>query len=67
VPEPERFLVELRAEGPGPPAAVRLRRWLKAALRQHGLRCVSVRQAAGPGQAGEKDVLDEAEAAKAEL
>jgi hypothetical protein len=48
--DPQRFLVELRAEGPGPPAVVRLRRWLKTALRQHGLRCVSVREAAGPAR-----------------
>ena len=37
----EIFRVTLRAEGHGPPAIVRLRRWLKAALRSHGLRCVS--------------------------
>jgi hypothetical protein len=41
------FLVELRAEGEGPPAVVRLRRWLKAALRQHGLRCVRVQEMPG--------------------
>lgn len=31
--------VSLKAEGQGPPVAIRLRRWLKAALRGYGLRC----------------------------
>jgi hypothetical protein len=39
-----RFLVELRAEGPGPPAIIRLRAWLKTALRCHGLRAMSVQE-----------------------
>jgi hypothetical protein len=34
------FVVE--AEGAGPPAVVRVRRLLKAAIRAYGLRCVSV-------------------------
>jgi len=34
--------VSLKAEGPGPPVAIRLRRWLKAALRGYGLRCTAV-------------------------
>jgi hypothetical protein len=34
------YTVTLRATGDGPPAAVRLRRFLKAALRQYGLRCI---------------------------
>jgi hypothetical protein len=65
--DPQHYLVELRAAGPGPPAVIRLRRWLKAALRQHGLRCVSVREATGPGQAGQKDVFDEDEVPTPEL
>jgi hypothetical protein len=40
----EQFVVTLRAEGAGPPAVVRLRRWLKFALRGYGLRCVSAVQ-----------------------
>jgi hypothetical protein len=48
----ERYLVELRAEGAGPPAAIRLRRWLKACLRSYGLRCVSVEEVRTPAQAG---------------
>jgi hypothetical protein len=39
---PERFLVTLEAPPGGAPAAVRLRRFLKAALRSFGLRCVRV-------------------------
>jgi hypothetical protein len=34
-------MVVLKAEGPGPPAILRPRRWLKAALRGYGRRCVS--------------------------
>jgi hypothetical protein len=49
-PEARPFVVVLRAEGAGPPAVVRLRRWLKAALRQHGLRCVSVAEGPAAGQ-----------------
>lgn len=43
--EPERVRVTLQADGPGPPVEVRLRRWLKAALRAWGLRCVRVEPA----------------------
>jgi hypothetical protein len=42
MPERETFLVTLTAEGNGPPATVRLRRWLKACLRGYGLRCLRV-------------------------
>jgi hypothetical protein len=38
----ERFTVGLVADGDGPPAAIRLRRWLKEGLRTHGLRCDGV-------------------------
>jgi len=34
-----------RAEGDGPPTAVRVRRLLKAALRAYGLRCVRIGEA----------------------
>jgi hypothetical protein len=46
--EPE-YLVSLRAEGAGPPAHVRLKRWLKACLRCYGLRCTDVESLGGPG------------------
>ncbi|MBC7783161.1 MAG: hypothetical protein H7144_04915 [Burkholderiales bacterium] len=36
------FTVELRVEGDGPPAEIRLRRLLKSALRTYGLRATSV-------------------------
>lgn len=38
----ERYLLVLAPVGPGPPAAVRLRRFLKLALRGHGLRCIRI-------------------------
>jgi hypothetical protein len=41
-PDAGPFVVVLRAEGAGPPVAIRLRRWLKTALRAHGLRCVRI-------------------------
>lgn len=37
---PEIWTLQFRAEGNGPPVAVRVRRLLKAALRQYGLRLV---------------------------
>lgn len=46
--QPDEILVRLRAEGPGPDAAVRLRRWLKQALRTAGLRAVSVEPSPPP-------------------
>ena len=36
--------VTLRAVGPGPPAIIRLRRWLKTALRSWGLRAVALEE-----------------------
>lgn len=39
-----RYILELRAEGPGPEGIIRLRRLLKCALRAFGLRCVDVRE-----------------------
>jgi len=44
----ESYIVELKAEGAGPPGIVRLRRLLKAALRAFGLRCTSVSAANPP-------------------
>jgi hypothetical protein len=41
----------LKAEGPGPPAILRLRRWPKHALRCHGLRAVRVEELPAAGQA----------------
>jgi hypothetical protein len=43
-PNDPHYLVTLKAEGPGPPAILRLRRWLKHALRCHGLRAVRVEE-----------------------
>jgi len=42
-PEPEKFVITVRAEGPGPPVPIRLRRLLKTMLRAYGVRCVSIR------------------------
>jgi hypothetical protein len=38
------YRLTLRATGDGPPAIIRLRRFLKAALRGYGLRCLSVEE-----------------------
>lgn len=40
--DPETWTISLRAEGPGPPVEVRVRRALKWLLRSFGLRCTSV-------------------------
>ena len=45
-PDPETFVLTLRAEAHVVPAIIRLRALLKAALRQFGLRCVSIKAAA---------------------
>ena len=54
----DRFEIVLKYKGQGPPVEIRLRRWLKAALRRYGLRCQkirvvedSVRPIAGEGKA----------------
>jgi hypothetical protein len=39
------YLVTLEAEGAGPPLPIRLRRFLKGALRGYGLRCTSITEA----------------------
>jgi hypothetical protein len=44
----ERFLIELHALPSDVPPAVRLRQWLKSALRAARLRAVSVRQLPPP-------------------
>lgn len=41
-PTAEVFVVSLKAEGAGPPPIIRLKRFLKTALRSHKLRAVSV-------------------------
>jgi hypothetical protein len=64
----ERFAIELTAAPDAVPAEIRLRQFLKAAIRRHGLRCTAIRrigpatdgqtegQAAKPaGKAGERD------------
>lgn len=39
---PETYTIVVRPEGNGVPGIVRVRGLLKAALRQHGLRCVLI-------------------------
>jgi len=41
-PEPEKFVITVRAEGPGPPVPQRLKRLLKVMLRAYGVRCVRI-------------------------
>jgi len=43
ISETATWILEFRAEGDGPPAEIRVRRLLKAALRRFGLRCVDHR------------------------
>ena len=43
----ETWLISVQAEGEGPPLPIRIRRFLKSALRQHALRCVNVSAIAG--------------------
>lgn len=38
----ESWTIVVRAEGEGPPAAIRVRRALKFLLRSHGLRCTRI-------------------------
>jgi hypothetical protein len=49
-----KFVVELVAEPPAASAVRRLRRFLKAALRCYGLRCVDLREVS-PGAAPAKE------------
>ncbi len=39
-----KICIVVRAEGPGPPTEIRVRRFLKIALRTCRLRCVQIRQ-----------------------
>jgi hypothetical protein len=52
VPRRAQFRVSLRAEGEGPPAVIRLRSFLKVALRAFGLRAVAVEELPGPAEPG---------------
>jgi hypothetical protein len=54
----ERFLVELRALPDEVPPVVRLRKFLKAALRAYGLRCTRARSLGPPGSAPVDQALD---------
>ncbi len=38
----DAWVITLQAEGPGPHTEIRVRRFLKSALRAYGLRCVRV-------------------------
>ena len=40
----ERFIIELQAAPGGIPAIVRLRKFLKMALRSYGLKCIAIRE-----------------------
>ena len=42
----EAYIVTLRPTGEGPPGPIRLRRFLKCALRSFGLRCIGCEPAA---------------------
>jgi siroheme synthase (precorrin-2 oxidase/ferrochelatase) len=42
--DPREIQVTLTATGNGPPLAIRVRRFLKAALRGYGLRCTSIEE-----------------------
>ena len=44
----DQFEIILKAEGAGPPVAIRLRRFLKGALRNYGLRCVQIGEVQDP-------------------
>ncbi len=48
--ESEVWRIDVRAVGPGPPVAIRLRKFLKLALRGYGLRCVGVELKPGRGK-----------------
>jgi hypothetical protein len=50
--EAELWHLTFRAEGDGPPVAIRVRRLLKRALRSFGLRCVDYRLDAPAATAG---------------
>jgi hypothetical protein len=56
------WVIHLRPEGDGPPMGVRMRRFLKRALRAYGLRCERV---SGPQQ-GPQHALDLAASADAD-
>ncbi len=45
----DRLQITVQPMGPGPPAAVRIRRLLKVLLRAYGLRCVSLEPAGSVG------------------
>lgn len=51
---PDEASVTFRAVGPGPPLVIRVRRMLKHALRECGLRCTSV-NSLKPHDPGEED------------
>jgi len=45
----ERFIITVEAEGrDGPPVIIRLRKFLKCALRSFGIRCVNIRPETPP-------------------
>ena len=46
----EIWNLSFRAEGEGPPAEIRVRRFLKVALRRFGLKCVDYACTSGPAK-----------------
>jgi hypothetical protein len=58
--KPAEFRVDVWSEGPGPPLAVRLRRWLKAGLRVYCVRAVALLPPDGPEVAETGEVTADA-------
>jgi len=61
----DRFVLVVEAEGrDGPPVIIRLRKFLKCALRSFGIRCVSIRPETPPDPPGSKGSTEVNDGAK---